>query len=87
MSPLEGPSPGRLSAGGKSIKLCALCASVVSVWLRPKGRAVQQGQQEHFFDGLKSRWKCYNRLPKEIQNPADKKFSVFRSDPFHASLP
>ena len=46
MSPLEGPSPGRLSAGGKSIKLCALCASVVSVWLRPKGRAVLLHPQE-----------------------------------------
>ena len=31
-------------------------------------------------------WKCYKKLPKEIQKLADKKFSLFRSNPFHPSL-
>ena len=31
-------------------------------------------------------WKCYKLLPKEIQDLADKKFALFRSDPFHSSL-
>ena len=31
-------------------------------------------------------WKCYRKLPKEIQELADKKFSLFLSNPFHPSL-
>lgn len=31
-------------------------------------------------------WKCYRDLPKAIQDLADKKFALFRSDPFHPSL-
>ena len=31
-------------------------------------------------------WKCYRLLPKEIQDLADKKFAIFRADPFHPSL-
>ena len=31
-------------------------------------------------------WKCYKKLPAEIQRLADKKFTLFRSNPFHPSL-
>jgi hypothetical protein len=31
-------------------------------------------------------WKHYKLLPKEIQDLADEKFSLFRSDPLHPSL-
>jgi hypothetical protein len=31
-------------------------------------------------------WKCYKKLPTEIQRLADKKFTLFRSNPFHPSL-
>ncbi len=31
-------------------------------------------------------WKYYKKLPKKIQELADKKFSLFRSNPFHPSL-
>jgi mRNA-degrading endonuclease RelE of RelBE toxin-antitoxin system len=31
-------------------------------------------------------WKCYKKLPKEIQELAEKKFSIFRSNPHHPSL-
>jgi hypothetical protein len=31
-------------------------------------------------------WKCYALLPQEIQDLADKKFALFRIDPFNPSL-
>jgi len=31
-------------------------------------------------------WKCYKKLPKEIQELADKKFSLFQLNPAHPSL-
>jgi hypothetical protein len=31
-------------------------------------------------------WTCYHRLPKQIQNLADKKFKLFKEDPNHPSL-
>ena len=31
-------------------------------------------------------WKNYQKLPSEIQDLTDKKFLLFRSDPFHPSL-
>lgn len=31
-------------------------------------------------------WDCYYRLPKEIQELADKQFALLRDDPRHPSL-
>jgi len=31
-------------------------------------------------------WKCYKRLPKEVQELADKKFAIFRSNPLLIKL-
>jgi hypothetical protein len=31
-------------------------------------------------------WECYDRLPEDIQARADKQFTLFTHDPFHASL-
>nr|CBX31548.1 hypothetical protein N47_E50600 [uncultured Desulfobacterium sp.] len=31
-------------------------------------------------------WKCYEKLPLEVKNLADRKFSLFRCQPFHSSL-
>jgi dihydrofolate reductase len=31
-------------------------------------------------------WKCYDRLPQQVQLLADKKFELFSSDPFNPSL-
>jgi len=31
-------------------------------------------------------WKCYQALPKVIQNLADKNFSILKSNPTHPSL-
>ena len=77
MSPLEGPSPGRLSAGGKSIKLCALCASVVHIWLRPKGRAVRFAGLRHglILQALGKRRRSTCKLTAMIRQPAVKSHS------------
>lgn len=31
-------------------------------------------------------WECYNALPKEIQELADKNYSLLKANPFHPSL-
>lgn len=31
-------------------------------------------------------WVCYNRLPKDIQEIADKNFNLLKSDPRHPSV-
>jgi len=31
-------------------------------------------------------WKCYDKLPQHIRQLADKKFALFRAEPFHPSL-
>jgi dihydrofolate reductase len=31
-------------------------------------------------------WKCYDRLPKQVRELADKKFQLFTQAPFHPSL-
>jgi len=31
-------------------------------------------------------WKCYEKLPLEVKDLADRKFSMFRCRPFHPSL-
>jgi hypothetical protein len=31
-------------------------------------------------------WKCYEGLPAQVRAFADKKFELFRRDPFHPSL-
>jgi hypothetical protein len=31
-------------------------------------------------------WKCYEKLPQEVKGLADRKFFLFRSQPFHPSL-
>ena len=35
---------------------------------------------------VKSYWKSYNGLPKKIQKDADRKFDLWRQNPFHPSL-
>jgi hypothetical protein len=35
---------------------------------------------------LASFWKCYEQLPQEIQELADRKFALFKSNPRHPSL-
>ena len=35
---------------------------------------------------LKSFWKCYDKLPAQAQSLADKKFALFKADPWHRSL-
>lgn len=31
-------------------------------------------------------WKCYHRLPKEIQEQADKAFAILKQNPHHPSF-
>ncbi len=31
-------------------------------------------------------WECYNRLPQQIRDQADKNFSLLKDDPRHPSL-
>ena len=31
-------------------------------------------------------WKCYEKLPKHVQQLADNKFAIFKQEPFHPSL-
>lgn len=31
-------------------------------------------------------WKCYQKLPSEIKDLSDRKFLLFRKEPFHPSL-
>lgn len=31
-------------------------------------------------------WRCYEKLPKNVRELADKKFHLFTQDPFHPSL-
>ncbi len=31
-------------------------------------------------------WRCYDRLPKQVRELADKKFQLFTQEPFHPSL-
>lgn len=35
---------------------------------------------------VKSYWKSYNELPKKIQRDADRKFDLWKQNPFHPSL-
>ncbi len=38
------------------------------------------------YHTVPSFWKCYNNLPIEIQEQADKNFELLKSDPRHPSL-
>ena len=31
-------------------------------------------------------WKCYDALPADIQEQADKQYALFEANPFHSSL-
>jgi hypothetical protein len=31
-------------------------------------------------------WKCYDQLPMEVQETADRAYLIWRDNPFHASL-
>ena len=31
-------------------------------------------------------WQCYSRLPRDVQQLADKNYELLRNDPFHPSL-
>ena len=35
---------------------------------------------------VKSYWKCYDELPKEMRKQADAKFELWKENPFHPSL-